>query len=254
MSRQAEIYEDIAIRVPDSRFLFMNHGYAALDRNEDFADLRAEDALWRYQINLVRTLVRGVGLDGKDLLDVGSGRGGACSYLARYHRPKSVTGLEYNAKHVELCNRAFGDTGARFQRGDAQKLPFRGHHFDVVLNMESSHLYPDRPKFFREVRRVLRPGGVFGYTDVFSGGLGTVEQELAKAGFVAERSEDITANVARAIYLNRSHFEVFLQSMIDPKLGNEGLLRDLCFQINERMFHYYMNRRNTYHAWVLRPA
>jgi O-methyltransferase len=253
-SRQAEVYDEIATRVPDSRFMFMNHGYAALDRNESFADLRPEDALWRYQINLVRTLVRGVDLDGKDVLDIGSGRGGTCSYLARYHEPKSVTGLEYTAKHVDLCNRAFGDSGARFQQGDAQELPFPDRSFDIVLNLESSHCYPDRPRFFSEVRRVLRPEGVFGYTDVFSLTLGNVEQELADAGFAVERSEDITAGVARAIYLNRSRLEVFLESLIDPALGNELLLRDLGFQINERMFHYYMQRRNTYHTWVLRPG
>ena len=37
--------------------------------------------------------------------------------------------------------------------------------FDVVINIEASHLYDDRARFFAEVLRVLKPGGHFCYTD-----------------------------------------------------------------------------------------
>jgi ubiquinone/menaquinone biosynthesis C-methylase UbiE len=53
-----------------------------------------------------------------------------------------------------------------FVHGDAQSLPFADESFDVVINIEASHGYPDFPRFLAEVARVLRPGGRFLYADV----------------------------------------------------------------------------------------
>lgn len=42
---------------------------------------------------------------------------------------------------------------------DAQALPFRDASFDVVASRIAPHHFPDLPRFVREARRVLRPGG-----------------------------------------------------------------------------------------------
>jgi SAM-dependent methyltransferase len=46
-----------------------------------------------------------------------------------------------------------------FDRGSASDLPYPDASFDAVLFFESPCHFPDRNLFFREVRRVLRPGG-----------------------------------------------------------------------------------------------
>ena len=49
---------------------------------------------------------------------------------------------------------------------DSEDLPFPDDSFDAVINIESSHTYPNFSRFLAEVARVLRPGGHFLYTDV----------------------------------------------------------------------------------------
>jgi SAM-dependent methyltransferase len=53
-------------------------------------------------------------------------------------------------------------------QGDAEDLPFSDNEFDIVINVESSHNYPNLRRFFEEVARVLRPGGFFSHADVFT--------------------------------------------------------------------------------------
>ena len=53
----------------------------------------------------------------------------------------------------------------RFEVGDAETLPFDAESFDIVTNLESSSCYPDVHAFYREVHRVLAPGGHFLYSD-----------------------------------------------------------------------------------------
>lgn len=56
----------------------------------------------------------------------------------------------------------------RFVHGDAEELPFEDGSVDLLVNIESSHTYPDLGKFLREVERVLRPGGLLTHIDVFT--------------------------------------------------------------------------------------
>ena len=95
------------------------------------------------------------------MLEVGSGRGGGASYLSRYLRPRSVTGLDLSQKAVDLCNRHRKAPGLAFTRGDAQSMPFADSSFDAVVNIESSHCYPSMGKFLSEVHRVLRRAAAF---------------------------------------------------------------------------------------------
>ena len=53
-----------------------------------------------------------------------------------------------------------------FQQGDAENLPFDAEQFDVVLNVESSHTYPQMEKFLSEAHRVVQPGGHFLFADI----------------------------------------------------------------------------------------
>jgi ubiquinone/menaquinone biosynthesis C-methylase UbiE len=43
--------------------------------------------------------------------------------------------------------------------GDAQELPFRDETFDTVVSALSTCTFPDYVTAFREMRRVVRPGG-----------------------------------------------------------------------------------------------
>ena len=48
-----------------------------------------------------------------------------------------------------------------FQQGDVGALPFGDSMFDVVLSLNGFHAFPDKEAAYREVFRVLKPGGTF---------------------------------------------------------------------------------------------
>ena len=48
-----------------------------------------------------------------------------------------------------------------FQQGDVGALPFTDVAFDIVLSLNGFHAFPDKEAAYREVFRVLKPGGIF---------------------------------------------------------------------------------------------
>ena len=86
-----------------------------------------------------------------------------------------------------------------FLCGDAERLPFPAGSFDAVVNIESSHSYPDIDAFYAEVSRVLKPGGVFLYSDTMPASEAASRLErLTGHGFRIELARDITSNVVRS--------------------------------------------------------
>jgi ubiquinone/menaquinone biosynthesis C-methylase UbiE len=111
-----------------------------------------------------------------------------------------MVGMDLADKSVEFCRRRHQVDGLRFVQGDAERMPFDDQQFDVVLNVESSHCYPNLDAFFREVKRVLRPGGHFLYTDVMlRERLPERRRMLNQAGLQIMQEHDITSNVLASL-------------------------------------------------------
>jgi SAM-dependent methyltransferase len=95
--------------------------------------------------------------DGARVLDVGCGSGANRPVLAQAGR--FTVGIDFSAVPLELDPANDRDRAARVQ-GDAERLPFRGEAFDLVVSLDVlEHLKDDRLGA-RELRRVVRPGGV----------------------------------------------------------------------------------------------
>jgi ubiquinone/menaquinone biosynthesis C-methylase UbiE len=121
----------------------------------------------------------GVG-PGCEVLDVGCGIGGAACHLARRTGAR-VRGLTPNAAQIELARALAFARGVQdnvaFDQGSANRLPYPDESFDVVLFFESPCHFPERDLFFREVRRVLRPGGRLAGEDwLAADGLSTTDE------------------------------------------------------------------------------
>lgn len=80
-------------------------------------------------------------------------------------RPGTVAGLDHSPVSVEAAlkkNAAGVQVGrCRVVQGDVLALPFGDSSFDAVTAFETVYFWPDIENAFREVRRVLRPGGIF---------------------------------------------------------------------------------------------
>ena len=187
----------------DSPVEFMNYGYASLSPDDPDPELATEHSSGVHSIQLYYRLVKEIPLAGRDVLEVGSGRGGGAAFVMRHGEPRSVTGVDFADTAVEFCNRRYRQDGLSFRQGNAESLPFDGESFDVVINVESSHCYGSMERFVAEVFRVLRPGGLFLFTDFRdSDQLRGLRDQFDTAGFVVLQEQRITPNVLHALELD----------------------------------------------------
>ncbi len=193
-------YGRLARRFQTSVWTFMNYGFVTPDGVAP--KLEAKDEPDRLCIQLYDRVVSEVDLRGAQVLEVGSGRGGGASYIARYHGAAQVTGVDFSAPAVAWCRRQHRAVpNLAFVVGDAEKLPFADASFDAVVNVESSHCYGNIETFFREAARVLRPGGHFIYTDFRpQAEMPALEAKLTAMGLWRQIArEDITEGVLAAL-------------------------------------------------------
>jgi ubiquinone/menaquinone biosynthesis C-methylase UbiE len=196
-------YQTMSRIAPTTEMKFMNYGYSDLDVAAPLLTLEEEDELDRYCIQLYHHVAGAVDLRGRDVLEVGCGRGGGASYIARYLRPASMHAIDLAERAIQFCRRHHVAANLRFQTGDAERLPFVDASFDAVVNVESSHCYGSMPRFLSEVRRVLRPDGHLLIADRREHrGIGVLREQLVTAGFHLVRETRITPNILRALDLD----------------------------------------------------
>jgi ubiquinone/menaquinone biosynthesis C-methylase UbiE len=101
---------------------------------------------------------------GDRYLDVGCGNGAAPLAIARA-TGLDVTGVDADPAQIEIARHASNGTAIRFLNADATRLPFDDHAFDIVSTNKTMHHIPDWEQAFREMARVLKPGGYFLFGD-----------------------------------------------------------------------------------------
>jgi cyclopropane fatty-acyl-phospholipid synthase-like methyltransferase len=110
---------------------------------------------------------------GDHLIDIGCGVGGPARYMAKRFDCR-VSGLDITAAFVDAANKLTAllkmEDRVKLQLGDGQYLPFDDATFDGGYTQHVTMNVPDRPQFFGEAFRVLKPGAFFALTEH---GLGT---------------------------------------------------------------------------------
>lgn len=207
----------------DGDITFMNYGYVPLVSEDPEIELHDEDLTNRYSIQLYHRVAGAIDLDGKDLLEVGCGRGGGASFVMRSLQPRSMTGIDFCSKAVAFCNGYYHQQGLNFFPGDAEHIPFPSASFDAVINLESSHCYNSMKSFLREVVRVLRPGGYFLFADFrLREDISLLSGQLKESGLCILEEEQITANVLKALEFDNERKLALIQSKA-PKFVRQRL-------------------------------
>jgi len=113
----------------------------------------------------------------KRVLDVGSGVGGTSRCLAKEFGCR-VTGIDLTDEYCRAAAMLSAKVGLAklvdYRQGDATNLPFDDEMFDVVWTEHVAMNIPDKPRLYKEMHRVLKPGGTLAIYDVLAGPSGPV--------------------------------------------------------------------------------
>lgn len=198
----------------------MNHGYSPSYPFLKNSFLKNQASLYLNALDKIET-------KSKTLLDVGCGMGGGLKTYAEYLNLKELHGCDLNQKHIDHCI-SDNDFKINYKVCSAENLDYPDNSFDIVTNIESSHCYENVDLFFKEVQRVLSPGGTFSYLDN-----GDNIQYFLKTNklFKNVESYDITKNVLSACEEDLENFK---------KIENQES-RDMMISIFTRAYNHYKN-------------
>ncbi|HLI13239.1 MAG TPA: class I SAM-dependent methyltransferase [Alphaproteobacteria bacterium] len=137
------------------------------------ADVAVFDQFHVRGLTATRELAELAGIGAADrVLDVGSGTGGPSRFLAATYGCR-VRGLDLTPEYCRvatlLARLTRLDERLDYTTGDALRLPFADHEFDVVWTQHAAMNIADRRRLYGEMRRVLRPGGRLAVHDVVAG-------------------------------------------------------------------------------------
>ena len=147
------------------------------------------------------------------ILDIGSGIGGPARYFA--HRfGCDVTGIDLTAEFCDVASHLTGLLGlgqrVRFVLGNAVRMPFANDSFDGAYSMNVSMNIADKAGFYREIHRVLRPGGWLMLSEIAKGAGGDAEYptpwaDSARTSFLSTPEETRRGLLEAGIDVVRVH-------------------------------------------------
>jgi ubiquinone/menaquinone biosynthesis C-methylase UbiE len=243
-------YESLVVLDRNKQITFMNYGYSELDPGENRLPLNDEEEANRYAIQLYHQVAGAIDLRGKEVVEIGSGRGGGAAYVSRNLKPQSMRGIDISKNAVDFCNKYYANDGLSFARGDAERIPLADNSIDVIINVESSHCYGSMSRFLGEVARVLRPGGYFLFTDHRDQDqMPVLRQQLDEAGFQTVNETDITANVVRALELDNDRKKALLREACPQLLRKEA--GEFAALVGTRAYESFRSRESLYFRFVL---
>lgn len=177
---------------------FLNHGYA--EEGVTIKDFTLK-TLGKLHQNLYMHLFEQVSPEEKRILEIGCGRGAGLAHMMNHFKPARAVGLDLSDLNIRRAKKLCKGFNVEFVRGNAEKKTFPDKTFEIVYNLESSHCYVSKRRFYENVHGILKDDGYFVYADLFwlDSLIEEMEKEFWEVGFYIEKKENITPQVIRAI-------------------------------------------------------
>ena len=210
-------YEILSRYIRSSEWHFMNYGYypKSCENGSGICPTTPQ----RFPMQMYHYLPTKAPVEGKVLLEVGSGRGGGARYITQSLKPSSYTGMDIASNAVKLANKIHIVPNLRFIQGSAESIPFADNSVDIVLNVESCHGYGSVPKFLSEARRVLAPGGHLLLVDFRNSpeNMKIFKEQLIESGLECIEEENISENVVAAIEAEDSAKNEMIRKLVPER-------------------------------------
>jgi phosphoethanolamine N-methyltransferase len=204
----------------------------------------------------VAEIVKGLDLKDAAVLDIGCGTGGPAMALAR-EKGARMTCIDVEPQLVGRGRRLAAEAGLaeriEFRLVEPGPLPFAAESLDAVFSKDSLLHIPDKRALYRDVLRVLRPGGVFAASD-WLGGKGAADDaalrryiELIGLDFTMATAEETAAAMRAAGFENVATVDRnawYAEISAQEVAAIEGPLRDQVIAVSsEEIYDRWLNAR-----------
>jgi ubiquinone/menaquinone biosynthesis C-methylase UbiE len=110
-------------------------------------------------------------ISGGKVLDVATGRGEFINVLKQNLKSyNQIIGVDNSERSVEYASALFPENDVEIYRMNLENLAYEDGHFDTVCVSNSLHHFENLDKVLAEMLRVLKPGGTFILTEMYSDG------------------------------------------------------------------------------------
>ena len=169
---------------------------------------------------------------GDVVIDLGSGAGND-AFVARHETGETgkVIGIDFTPQMIERARKnaeVRGLNNVEFRQGDIEKMPVTANTADVIVSNCVLNLVPNKDGVFKEIYRVLKPGGHFSISDI------VLEGQLPKE--IREAAEMYAGCVAGAIQR-----EVYLELIAANGFKNVVIQKDKAIVIPDDILSQYLS-------------
>ncbi len=171
---------------------------------------------------------------GDTVIDLGSGAGNDC-FIARAETGEDgkIIGIDFTPAMIDKA-RANAEKlnyyNVEFRQGDIEKIPVSANVADVIVSNCVLNLVPNKDNVFKEIFRVLKPGGHFSISDVVL--IGNLPEALRKD------AEMYAGCVAGAIQK-----ETYLELIQTNGFSNITLQKEKLINIPDDILKNYLNEK-----------
>jgi arsenite methyltransferase len=154
---------------------------------------------------------------GDTVIDLGSGAGNDC-FVARHETGDSgkVIGIDFTPAMIAKARAnadKLGFNNVEFRQGDIEEMPVGGSIADVVVSNCVLNLVPNKNGVFREIFRVLKPGGHFSISDIVL--VGALPEGLRKDAEMYAGC--VSGAIQKEVYLELIHANGFVNVTIQKE-------------------------------------